>query len=715
MFVQCYHEDPKMKKNFLLFFLILNSSFLYGFTVGYDAPPFVKPFAPETVYAHELITLRAFSHLCKTEGYENFINSDFSDVFLERAVSSCDEFDLSSYKEADYFDTMIENPLKGVFFGSRFPDLMEMKGVDAGKYDFTVVKYYDEVTFSVFDLYPQWHAGLIKGTYEMFGGDMDLALRVIRDEIRHVFHEVKTLILTTADKELPMNYFASFSSMYQDANMGGGDFWFVAPWTSVLLGNLFHMIEDSFAHNMRVLDIENNRVLIATLLYGEFERDDSADEIYRFLHDSNRDFTQEHGMKEDFDPNDLDRMQHYYSYTNSGPLILSDIPEFDNYCKYDGSDCRMRANFYESEGNLLNSMYLHTTLAMYAVYEFLDALFYAVENPEDPVTAEEILEEFIDKYYTSSYDSFVGYTRKRNHDIGAVHPEYRDLDFYNYHFVDVWRDSGLSDRIKDGKMGFILPWVDRNGRGGEFNKNIYGQRIVVQPHDTLRGMVDTGIFYVDKNNLLIFPSWNSERSGEVLEYVPEFDKFFTFSEDGYLVSEQEIIVNEKSVNGLNKPFAFVFVPAGYRLCFHYESVPDIFKASSTIWYDDSKNFYRCFYGGKNGRTTHVNFHIRKGTRLYLLPVDLDLDGVPYLKGYRDDVYSDNCPFDFNPYQNPEVCIEPEEEQDEYEEEKNDEDPYDDEESDLTEISDEDISGENSNSDIFIDLDNSERGCGCSLI
>jgi len=705
-----------MIKAIIFFLLLTNYSYIHSFTVGYDAPGFIKPFAPETVYAHELITLRAFTHLCKTVGYENFINSDFSEVLLERAVSSCNGFDLSSYKEADYFDTMSVNPLKGVFFGSRFPDLMEMKGVDAGKYDFTVIKHYDEVTFSVFDLYPQWHAGLIKGTYEMFGGDMDLALRVIRDEIRHVFHEVKTLILTTSEKELPVNYFASFSSMYQDANMGGGDFWFITPWTAVLLGNLFHMIEDSFAHNMRVLDIENNRVLIATLLYGEFEKENSPSETYRFLHDSNRDFTRELGMVEDFDPNDLDRMQHHYSYTEYGHLVVANIPEFDHYCKYDGSDCKERANFYESNGMLLSSMYLHPSLAMYAVYEFLDALFYVIENPDDPLTAEEILEQFIDKYYTSAYDSFPGYTKKRNHDIGAVHPEYRELDFHNYHFVDVWRDSRLSDRIQDGKMGFILPWVDKNSRNKEFSKNIYGQRIVVQPHDTLRGVDEiTGIFYVEKRHLFLFPSWNIERVDEAIEYVPDIDKYFTVSDGGeYLVRENEIIVNEKSAeNGLYKAFAFTFIPAGYRLCFHYEPESNIFKSSSTIWYNDSKDFYRCFYGGMSGRTTHINFHIRKGTRLYLLPVDLDLDGVPYLKGYRDGVYHDNCPFDFNPDQNPEACSESEEEPDEYEK-TGDDDLYGTEEPNSKDI-DEDISEIQDDSDTLFDFDSSGRGCGCLLI
>ncbi|MFO7735007.1 MAG: hypothetical protein R6W70_02195, partial [bacterium] len=142
-------------------------------------------------------------------------------------------------------------------------------------------------------------------------------------------------------------------------------------------------------------------------------------------------------------------------------------------------------------------------------------------------------------------------------------------------------------------------------------------------------------------------------------------------------------------------------------------------ASSTVWYDDSKDFYRCFYGGINGRTAHINFHIRKGTRLYMLPVDTDLDGVPYLRGYRDDVYNDNCPFDYNPGQDSEVCREQEEDPEHNDDEDNYEDSENTEDTGSEESEIEDSDKENSEktdaSKNIVDHPVSERGCSAILI
>jgi hypothetical protein len=70
----------------------------------------------------------------------------------------------------------------------------------------------------------------------------------------------------------------------------------------------------------------------------------------------------------------------------------------------------------------------------------------------------------------------------------------------------------------------------------------------------------------------------------------------------------------------------------------------------TTMFDTTRPLYRCFYGTAEGRWVHIEFHLRQGAHLLVLPIDADQDGAPYLRGMFDDVYRDNCPLAANPDQ-----------------------------------------------------------------
>jgi len=394
-------------------------------------------------------------------------------------------------------------------------------------------------------------------------------------------------------------------------------------------------MEDGFSHDpLRILDVENNRLTNAALFYGQFKN--RAGDVVGIT-------TMYPEIDPDMDPS-MDALKGFapiVEYSGTGPLNVADIPETTSAS---GTAVKI---WYEHDGKRYQSGHLATTLSMYAVSEFLSLLALAVDHPESPAKVEQALEGYLDKYFSIDLEATAGYTPTRTQDIAAVDPEYAELPWYNYHFVDLWKQSGLDDRVMDGKQAFILPWSSRDSMGDLLKSDDIGTHFVVVPAKEARFEAERGVYYAQRDSFTLFASWYRAGTNDVLSKRLRPEDFFVDKQ----VKELEVDLDTSGVAGLDKVYASAWIPAGYRACFSSaSSLEGERQKARTAVYDGSHPMYRCFYGTQEGRWAHINFHLRKGTRITLLPIDGDLDGVPFVRGIVDDVYADNCPLVANPDQ-----------------------------------------------------------------
>lgn len=595
-----------------------------AFKIGYRGIPVVVDDFPPV---HEAVTAAAVAHFCRSVGIAELQGSRLYQALFRASLGSCDdlEFDLDM---GAWRTQMKTSPIADLLLGARYPDLREMTGVDADKQDVTVVKFDDEVQIDSYRLYPQFHGQLSK-YHNIWGGDMLRGLQHLRTFTRAVFYEVAALMLSHDPKVSQRNDFVASNAMLDhDTNTTLEGLFYDVRWHSILLGILFHSMEDGFSHDpLRILDVEKNRLTNAALFYGKFKN--SAGEVVGIT-----DLYPEIDPDMDASMDALKGFAPIVEYSGLGPLNVADIPEATDAA---GTATK---NWYEHDGKRYQSGHLATTLSMYAASEFLTLLRLAVDHPESPAKTELALEAYLDKYFSIDLEATAGYTPTRTQDIAANDPQYAELPWYNYHFVDLWKQSGLDDRVKDGKQAFILPWSSRDSMGDLLKSEDIGTHFVVVPSDASRFEAERGVYYVERNSFALFASWYRAGANDVLEKRLRLADFFVDQQ----VKELEVEIDSSDLAGLDKVYASAFIPAGYRACFKSESTLDGERQKArTASYDGSHPIYRCFYGTEEGRWAHINFHLRKGTRITLVPIDGDLDGVPFVRGIADDVYADNCP------------------------------------------------------------------------
>jgi hypothetical protein len=470
---------------------------------------------------------------------------------------------------------------------------------------------------------------------------MDRCMASLRALYGATFHEVAALALSYDRLTAKRNDFIAANAILDhDTNRTLDNLVYDVRWHAVLLGIAAHSIEDSFSHDpLIVLDPVANRVTHQALPYGQFLDENGqiidATSIWPRIHPDMAASMQ-----------NLGDMQTVVHYTPTGPLELADVPATSQV------DGKTRTNYFESGGKRYESGTLATSLTMHAVAEFLMAIAAAVDHPEKPADAEAGLAAFLTKYYSSDFHP-LGLAPTRVQDIAATVPEYARLPWYDYHFVDLWKQSGLSDRTDSAMQAFILPWTDRASMGDVLQPADIGTHFVLVPSDADRYDDATRIWYVDKKSLYVFESWYRAGSLQARKVPLDAKSFFSRDAGGRpLVRELELEVDSPDTPGLDFVYASAFVPPGYRACFFsaVDATVTSREPARTAVYDRGHQLYRCFYGPAEGRWAHFEFHLRQGTRIFVMPVDADQDGLPFVRGVVDGVYEDNCPLVANPDQ-----------------------------------------------------------------
>jgi hypothetical protein len=602
----------------------------WGFKIGYSGVPIVVADFPSV---HETTTAEAVRHVCMTMGVEAFRASRFFRALLTAPLASCDDLAFDPTTSA-WRQAVTRSPIQDLVLGARFPDLREMAGIDANKEDATIARYDDEVQLDTYRLFPQFHGQLSK-YHNIWGGDMDRGMESIRALYRATFRAVAALSLAYDAAAAKRNDFIAANAVLDhDLNRTTDNLVYDVRWHAVLLGIVAHSIEDSFSHDpLVVLDPVQNRLTHQSLFYGQFI-DQSGNEV---------DDTSVYPV---ISPDmagsmaNISDMSTIVRHTPLGPLQLGDIPATSQV------DGKLRTNYFEYGGKRYESGALATTLSMYAVAEYLDAIASAVDHPERPADAEARLTAFLQKYYTSDFHP-PGLTPTRVQDIAAASPDYARLPWYDYHFVDLWKQSGLADRTDFGIQALILPWSDRTSMGDVLQQMNVETHFVLLPSDADKYDEATRIWYVERGSFYAFESWYRGGLAHARKIPLDAKTFFSQDASGWPeVREMEIEVDQPAPQGLDAVYASAFVPAGYRACFYSEvdATATMREPARTSVYDRGHQLYRCFYGTAEGTWAHSEFHFRQGTRIFLTPIDADQDGVPFLRGVVDGVYEDNCPF-----------------------------------------------------------------------
>jgi hypothetical protein len=634
-----------MKKSVFFTLVFLSPVFLYSYKVAYSIP------TSNSAAQHEVLTARAMYHLCNSEGQNNLKKYPVFSALFQKDNFFCEELSMD-FDPDKFVENIKKSPVAGLMLGSRWPDLMEITGVDADMQDLTVVKYSSDVQFDSYRIYPHLHAQLSK-YHNIFGGDMYLAVRVMREYVRSLFYSSLMLMISYDTQKAYSNMVTAYSSFLHDTGMGGPDYWFEVPWHLVVLGRYSHMTADGFSHDsIRMLDIEKNKIPHNSIFYGKFK--DESNSVFTA---GDKRFTDHIDLEMSGAMGDFGSLTESFFYSKDH-LKIENIPEFETI---GGKQVK---NYYtDSSGRLFMARELSTTLSIYSYYEFIDIILKASVILDDPESVEELINSYIEKWWDYDFEAIGDLAPVATQDVAAIDGRYYDLPWHQYHFVDLWTQSGHSDIIYDRFQAFIMPWTDRNSMDDKLkDEALFGKRFVINLSETEKWDPDTKVFEIDRKKLYLFKSWHRiENSFCALDIDPSLHYY----EDNGEIKVKEIEIDpdlEEPFNseGLNSVYAYAYVPKGWRLCLMYAGDGSGKKISTrTDWYDSRKPYYRCFYGTDEGESAHVNFHIRAGTRLFVLPIDPDFDGIPFLKGIKDDIYQDNCPLDFNPDQNITPCIEEE--------------------------------------------------------
>ncbi len=620
-------------------FILLVVPMAHAYKISYKG---ISPFVNDFPAAHENNTSEAWRHFCHVYPNLSPLREAPMAGLLSRTYSNCDDL-LFSPSANDFVENIEAAPLAGVLLGSRYPDLRELTGLDANKQDVVIVRYRDQVDFDVYRIAPISH-GQLSQFHNVFGGDQQLGLQKFRDYIRASLFESSALLLSRSEQMPYQNWFVASSHMWNhDAEQNEAGLWHDVPWVRVLTGAAFHAIEDSYSHDpLIVLDPVSNRAVRGSLFYGRFQNE-------------NGDVVNVKGMYPNIHPNLLTTMEAFSQVppipfrAEDDSLDISMIPQSINY---NGQSVPL---YYEHNGKRYATGYTVGALSVAAVSEYLSTLYFMVNNVHDPVGVDMAVEGYLDKYFAWDLESVAGYRPNITYPYAHDEAERASLSWSNFELVDLWSHSGIDDSVLFGKKALILPWTDRSSMGDLLQDEAIEERIIIKAGNEESFDTTTQIMTVAPKTLYVFHSWNNVEGDNITRVSLDDELFYVESPDGLEVQEVELNI-DGGYRGLDHVKAFAWLPAGYRLCLH--SPPN---ASGNVYgprlalFDTNRERYRCYYGGEHGRLVHNNFHLSATTRLSVLPIDSDGDGVPFLRGINDDVLSDSCPMDAAVTDDPSAC------------------------------------------------------------
>ncbi|VUD64269.1 hypothetical protein TDB9533_03279 [Thalassocella blandensis] len=624
------HSLPRVAARAFFTFACAVSVNTFAYKISYKG---ISPFVTDFPAAHENNTSEAWTHFC--EAYPN--TSPLREAPLSGLLNSnynqCSDL-VFSPSANDFVSNIEQAPLAGILLGARYPDLRELTGLDANKQDVVIVKYRDQVELDVYRIAPLSH-GQLSQFHNVFGGNQQLGLEKFREYIRSSLFESSALLLSRS-QEMPYdNWFVASSNMWHhDAEQNENGLWHNVPWVRILTGAAFHAIEDSYSHDpLIILDPETNRVVRGSLFYGRFNNANGhVVGVKDLLHSIHPDIEPSMGAFSHVPP---------ILYRSQGDALnVADIPQ---WTEYEGQQVPM---YFENNGKRYASGYAVGAISVAAVSEYISTLYFMLNNSHDPAAVDMVVEEYLDKYFSWDLYAVQGFSPSITYPATAEENALRQqLSWSNYELVDLWSQSGLDDAVLHGKKALILPWTDRNSMSDILNDPAVEQRVVIASGNEEQFDANRNIFTVKDKTLYVFHSWNDMSENNIVRVPLDDSLFYSATADGVKVQEQELNI-DGGYRGLDQVYAFAWVPAGYRLCLHYpENGSGHTYGPRLAVYDTFRERYRCYYGGDEGRLVHNNFHLAATMRLSVLPIDSDGDGVPFLAGINDAIYSDACPMD----------------------------------------------------------------------
>ena len=422
-----------MLKHLVMFLLCYSSLWsmpIYSFTTGYSGVPiFREDFAP----IHEMVTAEGLRKLCERRGVDALNENSFQKSFLNYELSSCDQL-LFGDKQRDWVDQIKDYPFRGFVLGSRYPDLLEMAGIDANKVDITILKHNSDVQIDSYRLYPHWHGQLSK-YHNVFDGDQYLAMRVIIEALENGIREAIQFKSDSSEKKID-TLMAAHSMLRHDINLSQKNLFYEVNWQQVELGKVFHMIGDIFAKTPLIV-VEADRLIHTALPYSKF-RDDSglivdADQLFNRL-----------------DIRRGDKVEPAYEH-------FLERKSFD-FAKIPSGEPNFEYLLYSLRGDAYPSRYLLTTLASAAIEELVELILDTDPSIEDRSVIDLRIGKYLARWFSYDFHYHSGFEPINvNNKMTA---NQKSLPWYSYHQVDLWEETGLT---KNGDVqGYILPFTKRD-------------------------------------------------------------------------------------------------------------------------------------------------------------------------------------------------------------------------------------------------------------
>ncbi len=507
--------------------------------------------------------------------------------------------------------------------------------------DFKISK---EVDCSNSTLYPIMHGQL---NSRNFGKNPKKMIPVIKNYIESYFYELLMLAIEDDDAG-EVNFFVTYNDLTQhtknyvnllDSNVDE-DIIRSVDYKKILMGELFHTIEDSFAHNLRYLDSDGrgNVLKIGAVLNMK-----TKEELYGdFKHDS------------DFGPMDWNCawVDNTANWDWDEEISISLPMDFDILS---GNEHYFSSSWIDGYGeiNFIKDEYA-STMASHAIADFLYRLGEAVKKIKDPNFKgkyndflDPLIEEYLRRWFTDGTDIFdpIYSNDYFSEDYDSI---ISDSKWENFHNVDLWFESGIYDRTGLNIKAVFLPWIPESERcslstSDQANRWVFKTIENYPLHlDFVEGAINSydsskNIMTFTKSSFNVIWSWLDGNSVNSLD----------FADRGYLEQKFSNFEEQKIYelpDSTERSPAAIFIPRGFKVCLHYESdgIPEFDDNDAARFF--KMPTYRCFYGGKSGRliTGGKEDALKPGTKIYAKPIDIDGDY------FFDD--KDNCPFDFNPKQ-----------------------------------------------------------------
>lgn len=504
--------------------------------------------------------------------------------------------------------------------------------------------------------FPLMHAQL---NGRSFGNNPHHQIKAMRDYIKSYFYELIFLSLTSDEKE-ENNKFVSYNDVTQHDSTNISDFLKDVDYKKILIGEIFHSIEDSFAHNIRYLAYHpetGEKIFkigaVLNMRIGDYE------DYISFSHDD--DYYVNNWNCKSVDAQDS-------SYFISSQFL----PVNTEYFSFDGTEID-HFMINDVEVSFLDDYY-GSTFAERSVADFLWYLSESIKNVNERNNSNEFYDkELIESYINEYLDKwFMDGTEILDPKVGLypIPSRYDDIiercRWDNFHNIDFWVESRTKDIVDFGMDAAFLPWVplDLDRRKGIEN-NI--DRFVVETFEDNESYAvavaqNLGIVYsrklfpddcydersriltLKKSVLSIFYSWrydlNDGGENKIDINLLEDEDFKNGNVEEKLVYEIPTYSNSQEERGASA----IFAPRGTKVCLVY----DAYNVQNFESNDAAQFFkmptYRCFYGGEEGRliTGGKEDALKPGTKVYVKIIDIDNDRV------LD--WNDNCPLKYNPEQ-----------------------------------------------------------------